>query len=119
MSAFAQLSARQMREVLKLQVAAEKKAAETERAEAFADVLVPVYEAVVSTTEMSDSDKAGSTWAGYDSRGHELVLEDGTVVSISFRVTDVKRTAEKVAVLEGQARAFLESQAAAAAATQG
>lgn len=114
MSGFASLSARQMREVLKLQVEAERKAAATERAEAFADVLVPVYEAVVATTELSDSDKPGSTWAGYDSRGHELTLEDGSVVSISIRVTDIARTAEKVAVLEGQARAFLEAQAAAA-----
>jgi hypothetical protein len=111
MTGFATLSSREMRAILKAQVEMEKAAAETERAAAFADVLQPVFDAVVLTEPYTDSDKAGSTWAGFDSRAHKLVV-DGNEYTVSIRITNVKRTAEKTATLEQQARDFLAKQAA-------
>lgn len=111
MSGFASLSSAQMRAILKEAVAAEKSAAATERATAFAGVIQPVFDAVVTAESYTDSDKPGSTWAGFDSRGHKVVI-DGREYSVSVRITDVTRSAEKATALEELARAFLLTQQA-------
>ena len=117
----ATLSSRQIREILKQQVAAEKAAREEEQAvlhALYAEAGDELFAAVFANTDTTDKDD--SQWAGKSVRGIPVTI-DGHAYTVSLTMTDVARTTEKKAALEAEAQAFLAKQAeqATASSTEG